>query len=586
VIRRRVIAIVLPLLLGVGVGTAWAAFNSVTSNGPNSFSAASDTTAPTAGTTTGARSSGAGTVGQIRQGTGYYIYANVNDASPSSGISSVTANLSTFDTGVTAAALTTTGGPWTVGGTTYSYRTALLTANTPLTTGQTYSYSLTMTDVAANSRTTGGFLVTVETYNSVITGTSGLLGHWRLGETPTVSDELNNTAGVLLQNHTGQVGASWTRYGTSTAGTDGTFTNENRLRRDAGGAAMYYASGVPSSGDYSVQADVHIKSVLSSDAIAVIGRASTTADTYYLGRYISNGATAQWEILRVVNAAATAVGTPSPATLNGGSTYSVRLEMTGLTIRLLVNGAVVVSGTDTGGFTTAGRGGVRFGFGGSTGIPTDTAGFHLDNVSVVPNLTAVDGPGTNDGSYTNGVLTGFPGALAGDANTAAKFDGTNDYITIARQISGNFSIEFWFKSAQGLNTNAQWWGNAGLVDAEVSGATADFGVSLRSDGRITAGVGTPDVTIMSALGLNNNAWHHVVFTRQQSNGALTLYVNGSSVATGTGSTGALTAPASIHFGRILAGTNYLAGTIDEVAIYNTVLSLATVDDHHESGFGS
>jgi hypothetical protein len=584
VTSRRLIAIVVPLLLGACVGTAWAAFSSVTSNGPNSFTAASDTTAPTAGATTGARSSGAGTVGQIRQGTGYYIYANVNDASPSSGISSVTANLSTFDTGVTAAALTTTGGPWTVGGTTYSYRTALLTANTPLTTGQTYSYSLTMTDVAGNSRTTGGFLVTIETYNSVITATSGLLGYWRLDESATVaSDTFTDTTGVLLTSHTSG-GVTWTRHSSSNAGTDGIITSEDRVRRDAANHVMYYASGVPATADYSVEADVHVKSILSSDAIGVVGRLSTSADTYYLARYSTSGATDQWELSKTVAGTITSLGTYAQ-TLTVGTSYNLKLDMQGSTIRLLVNDVQRVSVTDTS-ISTTGRGGVRIGFSGATSVPADGTGLHIDNFAVTETPDANDSAGTNDGTLVNGVTLGAGGALAGDANTAAQFDGTNDYITIARQISGNFSIEFWFKSAQGLNLNAQWWGNAGLVDAEVSGAVADFGVSLRSDGRITAGVGNPDTTIMSAGGQNNNAWHHVVFTRQQSNGALTLYVDGSQVATGTGQTGALTSPASIHFGRILTGTHHLSGSIDEVAIYNTVLSAATVDDHHESGFGS
>jgi hypothetical protein len=179
-----------------------------------------------------------------------------------------------------------------------------------------------------------------------------------------------------------------------------------------------------------------------------------------------------------------------------------------------------------------------------------------------------------------------PGALSGVADRAATFDGVNDYVSVARQISDDFSIEFWFKSTQGLNTNAQWWGNAGLVDAEVSGAANDFGVSLRSDGRITAGVGTPDVSIVSAAAsYNNGGWHHVVFTRQRSNGALRLYVDNVLAGTATGSTAALTSPANINFGRIQSGGNYLAGTIDDVAIYNTSLGSTTVADHYEAGRG-
>jgi hypothetical protein len=120
-------------------------------------------------------------------------------------------------------------------------------------------------------------------------------------------------------------------------------------------------------------------------------------------------------------------------------------------------------------------------------------------------------------------------------------------------------------------------------DAEVSGAANDFGVSLRSDGRITAGTGTPDVSIVSSsAGYNDGTWHHVVFTRTRSSGALNLYVDGVSAGSATGATASLTSPASINFGRIHTGTNYFAGSLDEVATYNVALSQATVTAHYQA----
>ena len=43
--------------------------------------------------------------------------------------------------------------------------------------------------------------------------------------------------------------------------------------------------------------------------------------------------------------------------------------------------------------------------------------------------------------------------MAGDSNTAVQFNGTNQYGTATRQISGDFSIEFWFKSTQNYSAN-------------------------------------------------------------------------------------------------------------------------------------
>ena len=199
-------------------------------------------------------------------------------------------------------------------------------------------------------------------------------------------------------------------------------------------------------------------------------------------------------------------------------------------------------------------------------------------------MAAADSKGSNPGTYTNSPTVGVAGAIAGDANTAVQLDGVNDSVSVARTVRDSFSIEFWFKSTQGIGTSPNWQLGAGLVNADVAGTTNDFGLSLRSDGRIVAGTGNPEVSIVStAGGYSNNAWHHVVFTRVRSTGALALYVDGAAAGTATGGTQALIAPATITFGRILSGTNYLQGTLDEVAFYNTALSAATVSAHYATG---
>lgn len=190
----------------------------------------------------------------------------------------------------------------------------------------------------------------------------------------------------------------------------------------------------------------------------------------------------------------------------------------------------------------------------------------------------------NNGTYVGGPTMAQAGAIAGSSNTAVSFDGVDDYGTIARQVSGNMSIEFWFKSTQGLSLGTYWWQGAGLVDAEVSGAANDFGVSLRSDGKVLAGVGSPDVSVISSTGgYNDGAWHHVVFTRTQSTGALNLYVDGGAPDSGTGSVSALTSAPNINFARSAGGSNYYQGSLDEIAIYNTVLGSTTVTGHFNAG---
>ncbi|MDQ3155451.1 MAG: LamG domain-containing protein [Actinomycetota bacterium] len=198
----------------------------------------------------------------------------------------------------------------------------------------------------------------------------------------------------------------------------------------------------------------------------------------------------------------------------------------------------------------------------------------------------VDSEGTNTGTYFGGPTLAQAGAIAG--NTAAQFDGVNDYGSVARQVSGNFSLEFWFKSTQGIGTDPRWSQGAGLVDSNITGTNNDFGVSLRSDGVIVAGIGggifgDTDVSISSGAGYNDGQWHHVVFTRVALSSVATLYVDGSTlVSASTGNIFALTGQSVITFGRLASGTNFYQGSLDEIAIYNAALTPAQVTAHYNA----
>jgi hypothetical protein len=119
-----------------------------------------DTTPPTVTAAAVNKSTGE-TPGFLKPGGQYYVYASATDpGSPASGIASATANVTTITAGTTAAPMTA--GSYIVGGVTYTYRSALLTANGSLTAGAK-TFTITATDVAGNATTQGGFSVTVDT---------------------------------------------------------------------------------------------------------------------------------------------------------------------------------------------------------------------------------------------------------------------------------------------------------------------------------------------------------------------------------------------------------------------------------------
>ena len=459
-------------------------------------------------------------------------------------------------------------------------------------TGSCYKYQYVVSDNVGNSHTASSANVVKvsSNYFDTVFNTSGLLNYYRLGEsqpTDTVisSDSMTGTAATLLTSHTGEIGATW-NYQAGT-GNNERISTQNRAHRNGSGYSINYTSATPPSATYSVSADLFVKTFDTDDAGGVVGRLTPGATpTYYLARWETDNT---WNIVKMSGTTPNWLNTSAAQpNLTVGSTYNVRLEMSGTTtttLNLYVNGALMISATDTTApLTAAGKAGIMDGDVGGTFSKGDATGVHFDNflASVPATYPAVtDAKGTNHGTYSGGVTLGQTGAL-NEANTAALFDGVDDYASVPRQISGNMSIEFWFKSTQGLGTTGQWPQYAGLVDANVTGTNNDFGISLSADGHLKAGVGNPDTTITSAAGgYDNGAWHHVVFTRSTS-GAFSLYVDGGAAVSGTGNTAALTASANLNFGRIAAGTNYYLGHIDEVAIYNSVLTGATVTAHYNA----
>ncbi|HEX7132807.1 MAG TPA: LamG-like jellyroll fold domain-containing protein, partial [Iamia sp.] len=454
--------------------------------------------------------------------------------------------------------------------------------------GSCYKYQLVVSDNVGNQSTApnSAEVKVTQPYATAVSGTTGLLSYWRLGETTSTtvsSDSFTGTAGALLTSRAGEVGATWAFQGGS-ANTE-QLSDAGRARRNGTGYAVTYTTATPPSADYSVEADLHVRSNLVGDRVGLVGRLNTATNSYYMARWEPEDTS--WNLMEVTN------GSPaylqfvaSQPALVVGQTHRLKLTMTGSTLQLFVNGALTVTATDAT-ITAAGKAGLMDGEVGGTANKTNTTGIHYDNFLVTAggSTTMADSKGTNHGTYVNGPTLGQTGALNGDANTAASFDGVNDHATAARQISGDFSIEVWFKTTQVFSNDfgqphcTQWWQGAGLVDADTSGSANDFGLSV-CDGKVIGGTGVPEISAVSPATYNDGAWHHVVFTRTQSSGAMVLYVDGVQVGTATGPTTALTSTPTLNIGRMAPGVSHFAGTIDEVAVYTTVLSAATVATHH------
>jgi chitinase len=113
---------------------------------------------PAVSTAVIAKSAG-GVAGTIKQGGTYYVYATVTGSgTPPAGLGTLTADVSAITTGQTATALSS--GSYTVGGQTYNYRSAQLTAKSTLSAG-TDAFTVKVTDTAGTATATS-YSVTVD----------------------------------------------------------------------------------------------------------------------------------------------------------------------------------------------------------------------------------------------------------------------------------------------------------------------------------------------------------------------------------------------------------------------------------------
>jgi alpha-L-arabinofuranosidase len=157
---------------------------------------------------------------------------------------------------------------------------------------------------------------------------------------------------------------------------------------------------------------------------------------------------------------------------------------------------------------------------------------------------------------------------------AAQFNGSSSYVAIPRSITDDFTVALWVKTTDTAGSGgAQWWAGKGLVDGEVNGGGADWGTAI-VNGKFAFGVGSSsgDTTIASSVSVNDGTWHHLAATRNNTSGAMQVYVDGVLRGSGSGPTGSRTWPPNLRIGSLQTANNVLNGTLDDVRLYSRILT--------------
>lgn len=189
----------------------------------------------------------------------------------------------------------------------------------------------------------------------------------------------------------------------------------------------------------------------------------------------------------------------------------------------------------------------------------------------------------SSGSGNNGTTSG-PLWVPGKSGNALSFDGVNDYVTLPNSIANSSigSVAMWVKTGVNFtDTITPLFYFSPTTDGNGGGSHNELHLDFNASDQLhlfIEGAASGDVNVTSPLSYNDNAWHHVAAT-WDINGNAILYVDGVQVGSVVHNAVAFISSASTYLGRpalTSASTRYYNGMMDDVRLYNTVLSPAEI----------
>ena len=193
----------------------------------------------------------------------------------------------------------------------------------------------------------------------------------------------------------------------------------------------------------------------------------------------------------------------------------------------------------------------------------------------------------NHGRAYNGAQTTNDARLV----RAGWFDGTNDYVEITNnavlQANSNLTLSFWIKASNlgkgRINPVDKSYGGEFSLTIETNRSLNFYHGMARVSGQYISWAALP------ANSLTNNAWEHIVVTRDAKNRALRSYINGvlknSTTYTVTTNTSPAKSTYPVRLGQGYTGVS-LGGCLDEVKVVTNVWSANDVWSEYRVGLGT
>jgi len=175
------------------------------------------------------------------------------------------------------------------------------------------------------------------------------------------------------------------------------------------------------------------------------------------------------------------------------------------------------------------------------------------------------------GNDNHGSLEDNPQWSEGFDGVGLEFDGTNSVALSGTDTIGSDigSVSLWIKTTQ-AGVGMIFYGTASSGDG--FGDQDELHVNMMADGRIQFYIegGDTDVNIQGAA-VNDDTWHHITAT-WDINADAKLYVDGSNPVSVPHTANSFTLSGAIRLGQPASRQRFYDGLIDDVRVYNYVLS--------------
>ena len=195
----------------------------------------------------------------------------------------------------------------------------------------------------------------------------------------------------------------------------------------------------------------------------------------------------------------------------------------------------------------------------------------------------------NDGFYEGDAISNNTNSIRGNYS---DFDGLNDNVNlgdILNDLNNDVSFSFWVKKNDTDNFPILVTDN----NPSNSGSYFGFWISILSDNTISSNLGngagaggTNRRTFTTTNSISENTWNHILVTYNSTNNNFNIFLNTENL-TGTysGNSAAFVSQNSFDFilgFRQRFGPNYANGSIDEVMVFNRILSEHEINSLYDS----